>query len=80
MPQFNPSSTALVLIDLQNGIATNFGVESTARDAWERHYDVVIAEDLCASMSVEMHEFAPRAIFPRLARIAASGEIGFTAD
>lgn len=61
------------------GIATNFGVESTARDAWERHYDVVIAEDLCASMSAELHEFALRAIFPRLARVVTSGEIDFAA-
>src|SRR5262249_27046914 len=29
------------------GIATNFGVESTARDAWERGYGLVVVEDGC---------------------------------
>jgi nicotinamidase-related amidase len=37
---------------LLGGVATNYGVESTARDAWERGYGVVILEDLCATMTV----------------------------
>ena len=62
---------------LLGGIATNYGVESTARDAWERGYAVVILEDLCATMSVEMHAFALKYVFPRLARVRASAEIAF---
>jgi len=57
------------------GVATNFGVESTARSAWEHGYDVVLAEDLTATMSQEMHDFPLRYIFPRISRIAASSEI-----
>jgi nicotinamidase-related amidase len=57
------------------GVSTNFGVESTARDAWERNFDVVILEDLCASRSGDMHRFAVTSIFPRLARVRQSGDV-----
>lgn len=60
------------------GIATNFGVESTARTAWELSYDVVIVEDACTSRSAELHDFAIRQILPQIARVmpAADVEIG----
>ncbi|MGO9740487.1 MAG: hydrolase [Roseiarcus sp.] len=61
------------------GIATNFGVESTARQAWERGYAVVIAEDACASVSAELHQMAIQSIFPRIARVSTSADIGFAA-
>ncbi|WP_230293597.1 hydrolase [Croceicoccus sp. Ery5] len=48
------------------GIATNMGVESTARDAWERHYTLVFAEDAMGSFTADMHRFPVAAIFPRL--------------
>src|SRR5258706_14058298 len=51
------------------GIATNFGVESTARDAWERSYELVFVEDAMASFSEEWHRFAVENIFPRLGRV-----------
>lgn len=57
------------------GIATNFGVESTARQAWEHGYEVVLAEDACASRSAELHEMAVRHIFPRISRVVQSGDI-----
>jgi nicotinamidase-related amidase len=59
------------------GIATNFGVESTVRAAWEHGYDVVVPEDVCATMSAEMHEFAFQHIFPRIARVTKSADIAF---
>ena len=59
------------------GIATNFGVESTARSAWELSYDVVIAEDITASRSVELHDFAIKNILPRIARVCAAEAIDF---
>lgn len=62
---------------LLGGIATNYGVESTARDAWERGYALVILEDLCTTVTAEMHEFALKYVFPRLARVRASAEIAF---
>lgn len=57
------------------GIATNFGVESTARDAWQHGYEVVIAEDMCSSMGPGMHEFSIQKILPRLGRIRSTGDI-----
>jgi nicotinamidase-related amidase len=62
------------------GIATNFGVESTARQAWEYGYDLVIAEDACTSRSTELHDMAIRHIFPRIARVLTCANIGFAAD
>ena len=59
------------------GIATNMGVESTARSAWELSYDVVIAADVCAGRSTELHEFAMRNIFPRIARVTGAEGIDF---
>lgn len=48
------------------GIATNLGVESTARSAWEHGYAVVFAEDATASFTADMHGFAFSTIFPRI--------------
>lgn len=57
------------------GIATNFGVESTARDAWERSYELVFAEDAMSGLSEGAHQFAVTTVFPRIGRVRASGEI-----
>lgn len=57
------------------GVATNFGVESTVRHGWELGYDLVVAEDLCASVSADLHEVAMRTIFPRLSRVVSTSEI-----
>jgi len=62
------------------GIATNMGVESTARSAWELSYDVVIAEDVTATISEDMHLFAIEKILPRLSRIVLSKDIQFGTD
>ncbi|MDC7677697.1 hydrolase [Asticcacaulis machinosus] len=61
------------------GIATNFGVESTARQAWEHGYDVVIAEDLCTSQSDHLHRLSIQYILPRISRVIQSAELHFTA-
>jgi nicotinamidase-related amidase len=52
------------------GIATNMGVESTARQAWERNYEVVAVEDIMTSRSAEMHQFAVSTIFPLISRVS----------
>jgi nicotinamidase-related amidase len=57
------------------GIATNFGVESTARDAQERGYELIFAEDAISSMSVEMHRFPVENIFPVMGRVRSTEEI-----
>jgi nicotinamidase-related amidase len=60
---------------LMGGIATNMGVESTARSAQELGYALVFAEDAMSAMSAEMHEFAVKNIFPRIGRVRSSEEI-----
>jgi nicotinamidase-related amidase len=57
------------------GIATNFGVESTGRNAWEHGYGVVFAEDAMTSMSAEMHGFAIDAILPRIGLVSRAADI-----
>jgi nicotinamidase-related amidase len=57
------------------GIATNMGVESTARQAWEHNYAVVIAEDATAGRSAALHAFAVEEIFPLIARVTTGDAI-----
>ena len=57
------------------GIATNFGVESTARNANELGYQQVFAEDAMGSFSKKNHDFAVQNIFPRLGRVRRTAEI-----
>ncbi|HEX9447752.1 MAG TPA: isochorismatase family protein, partial [Dongiaceae bacterium] len=57
------------------GLMTNFGVESTARDAWQQDYAVLIAKDICSSFTAEMHQFAMEKTLPRVAKIRSSSEI-----
>ena len=57
------------------GIATNFGVESTARDAFERGYALVFVEDAMAGLGDSAHHFAISNIFPRLGRVRSTEEV-----
>ena len=57
------------------GIATNMGVESTARAAHEHGYAVVLAEDAATSLSAKMHAFAFEHVFPHLGRVTKADEI-----
>jgi len=56
-------------------IATNMGVESTARQAVSLGFSVVVAEDACSSLSEEGHLFSMKNIFPLLARVRSCAEI-----
>jgi nicotinamidase-related amidase len=57
------------------GIATNFGVESTARDAYERGYALVLVEDAMAGLTADAHAFACTTIFPRLGRVRSTQDV-----
>src|SRR6202012_2981766 len=52
------------------GVATQAGVESTARQAWEHGYDVVTVTDIVTSREQEAHEAPMRFILPRISRLA----------
>jgi nicotinamidase-related amidase len=61
------------------GVATNKGVESTARHAWELGYSQVIVENGASGQSAELNNFAVGKIFPRISGVVRSGGIGFRA-
>ncbi len=57
------------------GIATNFGVESTARAAHELGYHQIFVEDETTSLSAEAHAFTVRHIFPRLGQVRSTQDL-----
>ncbi|RPH22859.1 hydrolase [Buttiauxella warmboldiae] len=57
------------------GISTNIGVESTARNAWELGFNLVVAEDACSAASSDQHQGSMRHIFPRIARVRRTEEV-----
>jgi nicotinamidase-related amidase len=57
------------------GVASEFGVESTARDAFERGYEQVFAEDAMTGVTAESHANAVERIFPRIGRVRSTEEI-----
>lgn len=57
------------------GIATNMGVESTARAAADHGYAVVFVSDLMTSVGVDAHEFAVGTIFPLMGRVRRSEDV-----
>lgn len=57
------------------GISTNIGVESTARDAFERNYKLLFVEDAMAAMSAEEHEHACSRVFPRMGIIRSTDQV-----
>ena len=59
---------------LLTGVATNFVVEGTAREAVDRGYNVVVVGDCCASMSQEVHDSALNNALPFLTTITTSEE------
>lgn len=63
--------TALIL----SGVATNFVVEGTAREASDRGYNVVVVGDCCASVSQEAHDSALTTALPFLATVTTLDEV-----
>lgn len=57
------------------GVSTDFGVESTARFAYEYGYQQIFAEDAMASMSEEQHNVAVNHVFKRIGRVRRTEEI-----
>lgn len=57
------------------GIATNMGVESTARAAFDLGYQIIFVEDAMTSLSADAHRFAVEQIFPFMGRVRRSAEV-----
>lgn len=57
------------------GVATNMGVESTARAAYELGYQLVFVEDAISSVSAEMHAFSVQTLFPMLGWVRSTQQV-----
>jgi nicotinamidase-related amidase len=57
------------------GIATNFGVESTARVAEELGYRLLLVEDAMSGLAADEHAFAITRIFPRIGTVCSTDEL-----
>jgi nicotinamidase-related amidase len=60
---------------IMGGIATNIGVESTARAAHDHGYALIFAEDAMSSIKAEMHRFATQTTFPLLGHVRSTAEL-----
>jgi nicotinamidase-related amidase len=60
---------------IMSGIATNYGVESTARAAFDRGFELVFAEDAMSSMSAEAHNFSCQNLFRTMGRVRSTREL-----
>lgn len=60
---------------VMGGIATHIGVESTAREAYERGYGQVFVEDAMSSTAEESHSHSFKAVFPRIGRVRSTAQV-----
>ena len=60
------------------GIATNLGVESSARAAGDLGYDLVFVEDAMAALTGPEHEASVKLDFPRLGTVVRAADVRFT--
>jgi nicotinamidase-related amidase len=57
------------------GVATSFGVESTARQAYDLGYDVVLVADAITDNTIEAHDRSVSNVFPALGRLIPTAEL-----
>lgn len=57
------------------GISTNYGVESTARDAYERGYQQIFVEDACSARDAQAHAFSLQHVLSRIGRVRSTSEV-----
>lgn len=57
------------------GIATSFGVESTARTAYDLGYNVVLVVDAMTDRDADAHRHCVEKIFPRIGETAATNDV-----
>ncbi|TAM02482.1 MAG: isochorismatase family protein [Paraburkholderia sp.] len=57
------------------GIATNFGVESTARAAFDQGFGLVFVEDATSSLNEEMHHLTFSKLFPHMGHVRSTQQV-----
>ena len=68
-------STAHIGTLILSGVATNFAVEGTARQASDLGFNTIVVGDCCASMSQEAHDASLNTALPFLATISNLEEV-----
>lgn len=57
------------------GISTSIGVDTTAREAYQRGYNQIFAADAMTAGTKEEHDYEVRYVFPRIGRIRTTEEV-----
>jgi nicotinamidase-related amidase len=57
------------------GLTTSQAVESTARSAHERNYNVVVVTDAIGDLDTDAHSHSVTRIFPKIAELATTEEV-----
>lgn len=57
------------------GVATHIGVESTARQAYEHGYELLIVKDATTSSFAEGHDMSMKHVLPRVGRLVQSADL-----
>jgi nicotinamidase-related amidase len=57
------------------GVTTSQAVESTARSAHERNYNVVVVTDAIGDLDTDAHSHTVNLIFPKIAELATTEEV-----
>jgi nicotinamidase-related amidase len=57
------------------GVTTSQAVESTARSAYDRNYNVVVVTDAIGDLDAGLHAHSVEEVFPRLAELAVTDDV-----
>lgn len=57
------------------GIASEFGVESTARDAYERNFRQIFVENAMSGLTEQSHRNAIECVFPRIGHVRDTEQV-----
>ena len=57
------------------GVATNLVVESAARTACDKGFQVIVVEDMCASFDPELHRLSMQKLMPLFGKVVSSEEV-----
>ena len=57
------------------GIATGIGVDTTAREAFQRNYQQIFVEDAMNGLSREEHDFTIKQVFPKMGRVRTTVDV-----
>ncbi|GGH74092.1 nicotinamidase-related amidase [Pullulanibacillus pueri] len=57
------------------GIATGIGVDTTAREAFQRNYQQIFVQDAMNGITQEEHEYTVNHVLPKMGRVRTTAEV-----